>query len=306
MHLYSRMKARQSLVRIVTPLQLPDRLVQFSYVDYDAEIIQAQRGAAEYHYKQALELMGRNEKESYRLAWNNLLKVKEFSGDYEEVNRLLAETRQQGISRVLVTVNNRTHLNLAQEFLDQLLLVDTRGMDHEWVEFYYKDLDPQMYFDYFVTINLTAFNISPNQSSEDDRMVKKRVEDGFDYVLDARGNVVKDSLGNDIKVPRYKELACTLIETHQKKSVHVEGDMEILSERPRRLLKRETLGAYTVFEHFSSRAVGDTDALDEESKKLIETGPLPFPSDPEMILRATEPLRIAIAEAIVKNKQFIR
>lgn len=306
LQIYNGMKYRQSLVRTVTPLQLPDRVVQFAYVDYDEEIIQAQSGAAEYHYAQAIQLMSRNEKESYRQAWSNLLKVKEYAGDYKDVNDLIYDARQQGISRVLVTIDNRTHLNLSPEYVEQLLTVDPGGLDNEWVEFYYKDLDPQMYFDYFVAINLTAINISPNQSSENDRMVKKRVEDGFDYVLDARGNVMKDSLGNDIKVPKYKELVCTLIETQQRKSINIEGDMEILSERPRRLLKREPLGAYTVFEHFSARAVGDTDALDEESKKMLETGPLPFPSDPEMILRTTEPLRKAIAEAIIKNKRLIR
>lgn len=306
LHLYNSMKARQTLVRTVTPLQLPGRVVQFPYVDYDAEIIQAQRGAADYHYAQALQLMNRNEKEAYRQAWGHLMSVKEYAGDYKEVDRLAAEARHQGISRVLVTVQNRTHLNLSPEFIDQLLIVDPRGLDNQWVEFHYRDLDPQMYFDYFVVINLMSISVSPNQTDEKDRMVRKRVQEGFDYALDARGNVMKDSLGNDIRVPKYKDLACTVIETRQRKTVSIDGDIEILSEQPRRLLKREPLGALTTFEHLSARAVGDLEALDEETKELVKVDPLPFPSDLEMVYRTADMLKIGIADAIRANRRIIR
>ncbi len=306
LQLYTRMKNRQSLVRTVTPLQLPDRMVEFQYIDYDDAIIQARGGAADFYYTQAVDLMRRNDKESHRLAWNNLLKVKEYAGDYKDVNHLLEESRFNGISRVLVTVNNRTHLNLAPEFIQQLLTVDARRLDNHWVEYYYKDLDESILFDYYAVINLLVISVSPDQVKENDRVIRKRIDDGFEYVKDARGNVVKDSLGNDIKVPKYRDLFCTLIESTQLKTVAIEGDIEILSENPRRLLKREPLGAFTSFEHKSARAVGDIDALDEDTKKLLESKAVPFPSEPEMIYRTADAMRIAIAEALQKNKKLIR
>lgn len=306
LHHYTRLKNRQSLVRTVLPLNLPDRVVQFPYVDYDDAIINARSGAAEFHYTQALTLMQKNEKIAFREAWNNLLKTREYAGDYKDVDRLLTEAKLNGISRVLVSVNNRTHLNLSNEFKEQLLTVDTRRLDNEWVEYYYKDLDETIYFDYFVVINLMMINVTPDQVKESDRVVKKRIDEGFEYLLDSRGNVMKDTLGNDIKIPKYKDLFCTLIESVQQKSVSIEGDMEILSENPRRLLKREPLGAFSNFEHASARAVGDLAALDEETLKLIESKPLPFPSDPEMIFRTADAMRQAIAEALLKNKNLIR
>ncbi len=306
LHLYDRMKKRQTLVRTVLPLNLPDRVVQFPYVDYDEEIINAKSGAAEYHYSQALRQMERNEKEAFRLAWNNLLTVKELAGDYKDVNSLLLDARQKGISRVLVGVTNRTHLNLSPEFVMQLLTVDYSSIDNQWVEFHYMDIDGSLSYDYFVDINLLSVLVSSDQTNVEDRMVRKRVEDGFEYVLDARGNVVKDSLGNDVKMTKYKDLACTVVETKQRKTVSIEGNLELFSELPRRLLKREPIVAATEFKHFSARAIGDLAALDEETRKLIAVKPLPFPTEGEMVYRTAETMRVAIAAAIRKNRRLIK
>ena len=306
MRLYTRMKHRQTNVRTVTPLYLPDRVVQFPYIDYDEEIITARSGAAEYYYNQAVELMRRNDKMAYREAWMSLARVKDLAGEYRNVNNLMDEARYKGISRALVSVRNHSHLNLPPEYEQQLLTVDPRGLDNNWVEFYYSDLDQNIHFDYFVVVNLRGIMISPDQTSQKDRQVRKRVEDGFEYALDANGNVLKDTLGNDIKIPKFKTLVCTVIETHQLKTVAIEGDIEIFSERPSRLLKREPVGAATKFEHLSARAVGDLDALDEETLKAVKVGPMPYPTDPEMVFRTSDVFRAAIADALRKNRNFIR
>jgi tetratricopeptide (TPR) repeat protein len=303
--LYSRMKFRQTLVRTVTPLNLPDRVVQFPYVDFDQRIIEAQRGAAEFHYERALELMERNERIAYREAWYSLALVEEMAGDYRNLRRLLPEAYEKGVSRALVVIQNHTHLNLPEEYKQQLLTVDPRGLENQWVEFYYSDLDERISFDYFIQINLRQILISPDQTQQSDQQFRKEVEDGFEYALDARGNVKKDSLGNDIKIPKYKTLVCVLVETRQLKTITIEGDVEIFSADPRRLLKREPVGSASRFEHRSARAVGDIEALDNESRKLIQTRPLPFPSDVEMILRTSEGFRVAVATALRRNRNLI-
>jgi len=304
--IYTRMKRRQTLVRTVTPLNLPDRVVQFPYMDYDRQIIEAQRGAAEFHYNKALELMEQNERMAYREAWYSLKLVEEMAGEYRDLRRLLPEAFEKGVSRALVSIQNHTHLNLPEEYKQQLLTVDPRGLETQWVEFYYRDLDENIYFDYFIQINLRQILISPDQTRQSDRQFRKEVEDGFEYVLDARGNVKKDSLGNDIKIPKFKTLVCVLVETNQLKTISIEGDIEIFSTNPRRLIKREPAGAASRFEHRSARAIGDLEALDAEAKRLAQTRPMPFPSDVEMILRTSEGFRQAVANALRRNRNLIR
>jgi hypothetical protein len=75
---------------------------------------------------------------------------------------------------------------------------------------------------------------------------------------------------------------------------------------PRRLLKKEPVGANSTFEHMSARAIGDLEALTEETRKIVELRPVPFPSDYEMVFRTIESMRMAIAEAIERNRRLIR
>lgn len=300
------LKNRQSLVRTVTPLELPDRTISYPYTDYDQEIVIAKSGAADYFYANAQKLMQENEKEAFRQAHFELRKVQEYIGNYKDVNQLIVEAREKGLSRALVYVQNQTIINLSPEYKEQLLVVNPQYLGGEWVEYHFKDLDENANYDYYIVVNLRMIDISPDMVTEKDRVVTKQVEDGFDYVKDARGNVMKDSLGNDIKIPKFKNLTCTLIEKQQQKIAAVEGDIEFYTETPRRLLKREPIGTRSIFEHKSARAIGNVEALSPEDKRMIESAQLPFPNDFDMIFRTVDAMKIAIGEGLRRNRNIIR
>jgi hypothetical protein len=304
--IYSRMKTRQSLVRSVLPMNLNGRSIDYPYVDYDAKIISAKRKAAEYYYNSGKNLMKSGTKEAYRQAYQEMTRAQEYSGGmYPDLDPLIEEARFKGISRVIVLVNNMTQIKLDPNWEADLLEIDTRGFENEWVEYHFKHLNDDIAYDYTIFVNLETIAISPDDVKEKDNLYKKKVENGFDYALDSRGNVMKDTAGNDIKIPKYKELQCTLIETHQFKSVRIDGNVEIIQENPRRQVRKEPIGAEHIFEHSSARAVGDPGALDAEAKKMIEQEAVPFPTDFEMLFMCTETLKPAIREGIYKNRQYI-
>jgi hypothetical protein len=304
--IYTRMKNRQSLVRTVLPMNLNGRTINYEYIDYDAKIISAKRKAAEYYYHSGKNLMNTGTKESYRQAHFEMTKAQEYSGGmYPDLDPLIEEAKFKGVSRVIVFVNNMTHVNLDPVWEDDLLEIDNRGFENEWVEYHFKHLNEDIAYDYTIYVNLESIMISPDEVKEDDNLYKKKVEDGFDYVLDASGNVMRDTAGNDIKIPKYKELQCTLIETHQFKSVRINGNIEIQSNNPKKLMRKEPIGAEHVFEHHSARASGDIGALDDEAKSMIERDAATFPTDFEMLHMCTETLKPAIREGINKNRQLI-
>jgi hypothetical protein len=304
--IYSRMKTRQSLVRSVLPMNLNGRSIDYPYVDYDAKIISAKRKAAEYYYNSGKNLMKSGTKEAYRQAYQEMTRAQEYSGGmYPDLDPLIEEARFKGISRVIVLVNNMTQIKLDPNWEADLLEIDTRGFENEWVEYHFKHLNDDIAYDYTIFVNLETIAISPDDVKEKDNLYKKKVENGFDYALDSRGNVMKDTAGNDIKIPKYKELQCTLIETHQFKSVRIDGNVEIIQENPRRQVRKEPIGAEHIFEHSSARAVGDLGALDAEALKMIENEAAPFPTDFEMLFMCTETLKPAIREGIYKNRQYI-
>jgi len=302
---YIALKNRQSLVRTVTPLNLPDRTISYPYIDYDHEIVAAKSGAADYFYNNALQLLKDNDKEAHRQAYYELRKVQQYSSDYKDVNQLIQEARLKGISRALVYVQNHTIINLSPEYKEQLLIVNPQYLGGDWVEYHFKDLDENAGYDYYVVVNLRLIDISPDMVNEKDRMVTRQVEDGFEYAKDARGNVMKDSLGNDIKIPKFKTLSCTVIEKQQQKIAVVEGDIEFYSENPRRMLKREPIGTRSIFEHASARAIGNVEALSPEDRNLIETAQIPFPNNFDMIFRTVDAMKIAIGEGLRRNRNLI-
>jgi len=117
---------------------------------------------------------------------------------------------------------------------------------------------------------------------------------------------MKDTAGNDIRLQKFKEITCTLIETRQFKTVEIRGEVEIMAYNPDRLIQKEPFGATNQFEHISARSIGDEGALTEEALKKTQAEKVPFPTDVDMVLMCTETIKPAIRNAIYANRQYIQ
>jgi hypothetical protein len=303
--IYKRLSDRQAMVRTVLPLSAGGRSVDFPYVDYLPEMIAAKKKSADFYYAHGIELMKSGLKDSYRQAFAEFVRAKEYVGDYENIDSKIQEARYLGMSRVFVALQNTTPIKFPQEFEEDLLSVDLQALNSEWVEYYTINLDKDTQYDYFINVNVRNIMVSPDQTSQLDSVVKRDVEDGFSYQLDKKGNVMKDSLGNDIKTKKYKTLQCALISTLQTKSCRIDGDIEIIQTNPNKLLKKEPMGAQSTFENVSARALGDIGALNSSQLARTKTQIVPFPSDIEMVLRCSESLKQAIRGSIQSNRRLI-
>ena len=307
LNLYSSLKDRQTRVRRVLPMHLHGRTITYEFINYDAHMVEAKRNAAEYFYNHGNALMKNKTKDSYRQAYVELSKARGYSGGaFPDLDQMIDEAKYMGMNRVLVSVINSTHLRLPEDFMNNLLAINTYGLNSEWIEYHFKPLDQETVYDYYIDVNLQIIDASPNLVDENDKLIKRKVQDGFEYVFDSRGNVMKDTAGNDIKIPKYKELSCTVIEKVQQKSVTLKGEIEVMSENPKRLISKDPIAATTEFLHKSARAVGDIEALDEETKKTVSVQEIPFPDDITMIYDTSEALKKAIADVIRNKRNYIR
>ena len=303
--IYKRMSDRQSLIRTVMPLSIGNRQVEFPYVDYMPEMINAKRESADYYYNHGIELMNSGLKDSYRQAYFEFIRAKEYVGDYEGIDNKIIEAKYQGMSRVFVSLQNTTMIVFPKEFEEDLLTVDLQALNNEWVEYHITNLDKNVNYDYFINVNVRNIAVSPDNTEERDSIAKRDVEDGFEYQLDKKGNVMKDTLGNDIKVKKYKTLQCALITTLQTKTCQIDGDIEIIQMNPKNVLKKDPVGAQSTFEHMSARAIGDIGALNTTQLERTKAEAMPFPSDIEMVLRCSEALKQAIRGSIQSNRRLI-
>jgi hypothetical protein len=210
-----------------------------------------------------------------------------------------------GISRVFVSVQNNSFIRFPERFEQELLALDLPRLNSEWVEYHTYNLNNNIEYDYFINVNVNNIVVSPNQVSQKDSKYKKEVEDGFEYQLDRRGNVMKDSIGNDIKIKKYKNLQCAVVETTQRKSCVISGNIEFIQAIQGRMLKREPIRAQSNFEDISSRAIGDIEALPADVAARTRKPPAPFPTDIDMILMSSEGLKRAIRETIQNNRRYI-
>lgn len=302
---YKSLSDRQALVKTVTPLNANGRSVDFAYVDYIPDMVNAKKKAADFYYAHGNELMKSGIKESYRQAFAEFSRAKDYVGDYEGIDNKMQEARLQGMSRVLVSIQNSSILKFPKEFEDDLLALDLPRLNSDWVEYYTQNLNDNTQYDYYINVNIKNIAVSPDQSLQRDSVIKRDIEDGFSYVLDKKGNVMRDTLGNDIKQKKYKTVQCALVETIQSKACRIDGDIEVIQMNPNKALKKDPIGAQSNFENISSRALGDIQALNQQQLERTKTAIVPFPADMDMIIRCSESLKGAIRGAIQNDRRFI-
>ncbi|MBU0765393.1 MAG: hypothetical protein KJ607_11225, partial [Bacteroidetes bacterium] len=302
---YSSLKARQELVKTVLPLQQTGNFINYPMVDYDKEIIAAKKNAAEYFYVHGQKLLEQGDKLSARQAYDNFQDVKEFYSDYRDIDKMIAEALAKGTSRVLVNVKNESMIKITREFEETVLNLDYTRLNSRWIE-YYNEENRAINFDYLVNVRIGLIDILPEKILEEHITETKEVEDGWEYVLDQNGNVAKDSLGNDIKKPKFKIISCKVMKTKQTKVAHIEGKIDYVEKFTGKTLRTSPIAADNIFEHVSAMAVGDINALSEESKKIVGIKPLPFPPDLDMIHQAAGMLRLSVMDVLVNNKSLIK
>lgn len=297
---YKALSDRQSLVRTVSPMS-----VDFPYIDYMPDMVNAKRKAADFYFAHGTDLMKSGIKENYRQAYAEFVRAKNYIGDYEGIDNKILEAKSMGMSRVFVSIQNSSILKFPKEFEQDLLALDLPRLNSEWVEYHTQNLNSDTQYDYFVNVNVKNIAVSPDQTVQRDSVIKRDVEDGFSYVLDKKGNVMKDTLGNDLKQKKYKTLQCALVETIQNKACRIDGDVEVIQMNPNKVLKKDPIGAQSNFENISSRALGDVQALNPKQLERTRKAIVPFPTDIEMVMRCSETLKMAIREAIQNNRRFI-
>jgi hypothetical protein len=299
---YNLMKIRQDKVRVLNQNILTK--INYRYVNYDKEIISSKKKAAEYYYAHGISLLEEGTKYSAREAYSDFLMVKNFYPDYKDVNQLTDEAYYSGINFVLMEIRNKSNSVMPRDFESELKKINVNDIDSKWVK-YHQSADDNIDYDYYILLNLTSFYVSPGELLTNEYKDEKEVQDGWQYVLDEDGNVMQDSTGQDLKVPKYVKLAAYVTEYKMNKKSVVEGTIDYVDAHTNRLIKSDHLGAESVFFHHYADVKGERAAMSNKTKKLARTNPAPFPDDLEMIFRTTSDLKSKALSILRRNKRIL-
>jgi hypothetical protein len=289
---YASLKERQAKVRTVTPITVDGKTYNYEYIDYDAKIVESKTKAAEEFYQNGKKLMNNAlSKQDFREAYYQLRRADEYGGhNFPNIELMIHDARMAGISRVIVVPENRDpNIGIPQIDLDFLVAMDARALEKsEWIEYHFAHAGPNNDYDYEMFVRVLSINVSDNieKSSKQDYTRKSTTK--FDYALDAAGNVMKDTAGNDIKI--YKDVTATLVKKEKQKDCTIRGEVEIISltGEPVGSLAKVPYNASSQFKNVSYDLIGDPEAVEPGTRKLTEVEEQPFPTETVLVKQAVE------------------
>ena len=303
--LYAEIDAYQRAIKPVLPLYLKKehRYADIELIDVNEALVDAKQKAAAFLYAKGVELLSQNTKFSAREAFTYFQKVKEYYGMYQDVDRKMDEAFQLGQNHILVRYGNTSPMIIPQEFFANLMQYDEQSLNGLWTS-YYLDAAARSDYDYFIDVAIFQVNIGPEQVNNTSHLDQKQVEDGFQYVLDANGNVAKDSLGNDIKEPKFKTIKATVYKSEQTKVGQLGGEVKY-SKANGQVFQRFLFQENLVFKNFFASFQGDPKALSKESKAIIGGQAIPFPSDVQMVMDASQLIKTKTLNLIQSNQALV-
>lgn len=302
--IYLRLHERQERIKPLLPLPVMDknRNAHFSFTDYTDALVNTKNRLADYLYANALRLLGSSRnKWDYRKAYDDLVYLNKISPNYRDTADRLEEAHSKGTDFIQVSLVNETDKVIPKRLEEDLLNFNTYGINNLWMVYHSNPL-PEIAYNYEMKIAFKNILISPEQVREKQYVKEKQVKDGWQYLEDSKGNVVKDSLGKPIKVDRFKKVTCNYYEFTQYKSVQVQGQVTYVDRATRQVINTYPLASEFVFQHVYANYDGDKQALEDDLIRLLTLRAIPFPSNEQMISDAGEDLKNRIKTILVKQQ----
>ena len=301
---YATISNRQESIRPLLPLTDENgKKANFLFVNTNDLEKEAKEQTINFLYSSAKDFLqeARSTKDRIpaRKAYDALLRLKNYSSRFMDVPQLEREARELGTTKILVNVQNYSQAVFPAGLEDEILRLGFRDLDREWQKF---DAYPERNreYDLGITLILSNVQVSPGAVSEKSFSEKKEIPDGFQYVLDEKGNVKKDTAGNDIKLPKNKVIEAQILEVFQSKSAGLSGRLEVIDLHTKGVRESRDINAVAFFENRAASFKGDERALTEDTKKRLGNRPAVFPTDAILLLEAARKLRPLVISELRK------
>lgn len=302
--IYGTISNRQEQIRPLLPLTDENgKKANFLFVNTNDLEKEAKEQTIQFLYNTAKELLeeAKNTKDRIpaRKAYDALLRLKNYASRFLDVPQLEREARELGTTKILVNIQNYSQAVLPAGLEDEILRLGFRDLDKEWQKF---DAYPEKNreYDLGITLILSNVQVSPGAVSEKSYSEKKEIPDGFQYLLDEKGNVKKDTAGNDIKLPKNKIIEAQIVEVFQTKSAALSGRLEVIDLYTKGVKESRDINTVAVFENRAASFKGDERALTEDTKKRLGNRPAVFPTDAALLLEAARKLRPLVISELRK------
>ena len=295
--LYSGLDIRQDEVLMLQPLVYDDKEINFKTKNYTSEINKSLQDYSVYLFDLGTQQLAGSKLEA-RKAYETLSELEFVNPSYAtNIGDLVRQAKMKGSSLVLLQLQNNISQHTTQEHLEELLRISESNMSNPWV-IYHDKRDDDVSYDYDVEIKLDQVQISPEEMNSELIQQQARVKDGWEYVYDGNGNVMKDSLGNDIKRDKIITVQAEVRMMQQFKASRVDGNMSVQNLRTNTLLNSTPLFGEAKFENVFAQYRGDQRAIEEKYYQALQNKEVPFPPDAEFVKYALAEFRIKMIQTL--------
>ncbi|WP_452223061.1 hypothetical protein [Lacinutrix chionoecetis] len=298
-NIYLDLEDRQRAIKAVMPLQIGGKPLTLDFKNYTNAIVEYKAKVTEYKYNTAVALMQSDDKLKNRIAFETLEYIESINANYKDVRQLMDVAHHQGTDFVIVTIENQTNQIIPIRLQNDLLNFDTYGLNDFWTV-YHANTNTNINYDYAMQLQLQRINVSPERITEKQLLRKRDVIDGWEYVLDANGNVVKDSLGNDVKQDKIITAKARFFEYNQLKSTQVVARVVYSDLKQNQVLESFPVNSEFLFNNLYATAKGDHRALTAEDLEILKNRRLRFPSNEQMVFDTGEDLKLKLKNIITR------
>ena len=300
---YVQLNYRQEQIRPLLPLKLlkEGRNAQFPFDDYTDQIVSSKNALSKYLYDNSKALLVTKDKMTIRRAYDDLVYLESINPGFKDVAKLTDEAKLKGTDFVNVYTKNETNMVIPVRLENDLLDFSTYGLNDKWTV-YHSNRQKGIDYDYGLIVNFRQINISPEQVKEKQFEKEKLIKDGVKNLLDANGNIVKDSLGNAIKVDNMKTIRISIYEFSQTKACQVTAKVDYINFKTNQLIETFPLASEFVFSNIYSTYKGDKRACEETYYSNFDRRVVPFPSNEQMVFDTGNDLKVKLKDIISRNK----
>lgn len=294
---YLNLDARQESIKPILPLYANGKQIELPFSNYNKEIIDYKAKASNHLYTNAVTLLYSANKLDARKSYEDLEYIQKINPGFKDVKQLMERAHQKGADFILLNMKNETQKVIPKRLEDELLNINTYGLDNFWTV-YHGANDNTINYDYAMGLNLRQIDVSPEQVKERQIIKERQVVDGWKYALDTDGNVLKDSLGNKIKIDKFKTVRCEYYESTQLKTSYVRGKVIYTNLKTNQTIDTFPIESEFIFEHIYATSRGDRRALDQGLLSFLDNRRVIFPSNEQMIYDTGEDLKLRLKKII--------
>ena len=264
--------------------------LKFNFKNYDNDHIEFRYKTSNYYMELSKSLISKDDRLDYRNAYEYLIIIESINPNYLETRTLINLCLLRGKDHILLNVLNESNSVIYKELQKDILNINGYDLNSKWKSFH---TAKDNYFgktDFYIDLAFKAFIISPERILEKENTKKKNIKDGYTYQLDNNGNVMSDSLGNDIKIDKIVEISGKTKEYSQSKSAKVIAEVRYYDNK-NNLIEKFPLESEFWFRNIFLEFTGDKRVLSKKDKRLLKGRFLPFPPDDILLFNNSENIK---------------